>query len=337
MSRATDPIASARRLIAEAGGTPSEQTVWPHRNLLTLEALTADEIRLVLDTAQAFEDVSTRSVKKVPALRGRVVVNLFYEDSTRTKTSFTLAAQRLSADIIDFSERTSSANKGETLRDTVRNIEAMGVDIIVCRHPAAGAPHLVARNVKCCVINAGDGRHEHPTQGLLDTYTIRQAKGKVAGLKVAIVGDVVNSRVARSNLQGLLKLGADVTFVGPATLVPRTFEQLGARVCHEFDAVIDRFDVINMLRIQRERISSNVFPSLQEYSRLFGLTNERMRRAKPDVLVMHPGPINRGVEMSADVADGQQSAILRQVTNGLAVRMAVMFLCKQAAEGPISS
>ena len=333
MSRVGDPLQSAKRIVAEAQTSQGESTIWPHRNLLGLESLSPDEIRLVMDTALAFEDVSTRSVKKVPALRGRVVVNLFYEDSTRTKTSFTLAAQRLSADIIDFSERTSSANKGETLRDTVRNIEAMGVDIIVCRHPAAGAPHLVAKNVKCCVINAGDGRHEHPTQGLLDMYTIRQAKGKIAGLKVAIVGDVANSRVARSNLFGLLKLGAEVTFVGPATLVPRGFEALGAKVCHDFDAVIDQFDVINMLRIQKERISSSVFPSVQEYSRLFGLTNERMSRAKPSVLVMHPGPINRGVEMSAEVADGQQSAVLRQVTNGLAVRMAVMFLCKQAAEG----
>lgn len=333
MSGPTNPVQDAKRLVAEANSASTGPAVWPHRNLLSLESLSADDIRLVLDTAQAFEDVSTRSVKKVPALRGRVVVNLFYEDSTRTKTSFTLAAQRLSADIIDFSEKTSSSSKGESLRDTVRNIEAMGVDIIVVRHPAAGAPHLIARNVKCCVINAGDGRHEHPTQGLLDLYTMRQAKGKIAGLKVAIVGDVVNSRVARSNLHGLLKLGAEVTFVGPTTLVPRAFESMGARLCHDFDAVIDQFDVINMLRIQKERVSSNVFPSLQEYSRLFGLTNERMRRAKPDVLVMHPGPINRGVEMSGDVADGQKSAVLKQVTNGLAVRMAVMFLCKQASEG----
>lgn len=306
--------------------------IWPHRNLLALEDLTADEIRLILKTAEAFENVSTRSVKKVPALRGRVVVNLFFEDSTRTRTSFTLAAQRLSADVIEFTAGTSSMSKGETLRDTARNIEAMGVDVIVCRHQAAGATHLVANNVHCSVINAGDGCHEHPTQGLLDIYTIRKAKGRLAGLKVAIVGDVANSRVARSNLHGLLKLGAEVTFVGPTTLVPAAFEQLGARVCHDFDAVIGEFDVINMLRIQRERVASNVFPSLQEYSRLFGLTNERMLRAKPDVLVMHPGPINRGVEMSGEVADGGQSVILQQVTNGLAVRMAVMFLCKQASE-----
>jgi aspartate carbamoyltransferase catalytic subunit len=316
-----------------ATGQPARKpVVWGHRHLLALDDLTADEIRLVLDTAEAFEDVSTRSVKKVPALRGRVVVNLFFEDSTRTRTSFTLAAQRLSADVIDFTSRTSSVSKGESLRDTARNIEAMGVDIIVCRHPAAGAPLLVARNVNCCVINAGDGRHEHPTQGLLDIYTMRREKGCIEGLKVAIVGDVANSRVARSNLHGLLKLGAEVTFVGPPTLVPGAFAKLGARIVHDFDTVIGEFDVINMLRIQHERIGSNVFPSLGEYSRLFGLTNDRMKRARPDVLVMHPGPVNRGIEMSADVADGRHSAILRQVTNGLAVRMAVMFLCKQAAD-----
>jgi aspartate carbamoyltransferase catalytic subunit len=331
MSSVGQSVVDARRLVAAAGGSARESMVWPHRHLLSLEELTAEEIVFILDTAEAFADVSTRSVKKVPALRGRVVVNLFFEDSTRTRTSFTLAAQRLSADVIDFTAKTSALNKGETLRDTVRNIEAMGVDVIVCRHAVAGAPLLVARNVKCSVINAGDGRHEHPTQGLLDIYTMRQVKGRIAGLKVAVVGDVANSRVARSNLHGLLKLGAEVTLVGPTTLVPRAFEQLGARVCHDFDSVIDQFDVINMLRVQRERIASNVFPSLQEYSRLFGLTNERMKRGKSDVLLMHPGPINRGVEVSARVADGAQSAILRQVTNGLAVRMAVLFLCNQAA------
>ncbi len=329
ISPATRP-AQARPI--PAGAAERESLVWSRRDLLGLEELTADEITHILDTADAFSDVSTRSVKKVPALRGRVVVNLFFEDSTRTRTSFTLAAQRLSADVIDFSSKGSAVSKGETLRDTVRNIEVMGVDIIVCRHAVAGTPHLIARNVKCSVVNAGDGRHEHPTQGLLDIYTMRQNKGRIEGLKVAIVGDVANSRVARSNLHGLLKLGAEVTMVGPTTLVPRTFEQMGAKVCHDFDSAIDQFDVINMLRVQQERIASNVFPSLQEYSRLFGLTNERMKRAKPDVLVMHPGPINRGVEMSSDVADGQNSAILKQVAHGLAVRMAVMFLCKQAAE-----
>lgn len=328
-----DSAPSKTPLDSAAHGPDSQSPVWAHRNLLTLESLSAAEIALILQTAEAFEDVSTRSVKKVPALRGRVVVNLFFEDSTRTRTSFTLAAQRLSADIIDFTARASSVSKGESLRDTARNIEAMGVDIIVCRHSMAGATHLVAKNVQCCVINAGDGRHEHPTQGLLDIYTMRKAKGRLNGLKVAIVGDVGNSRVARSNLHGLLKLGAEATFVGPTTMVPRSFERLGARICHDFDAEIASFDVINMLRIQHERLGSNVFPSLQEYSRLFGLTNERMARAKPDVLIMHPGPINRGVEMSGDVADGQKSVILRQVTNGLAVRMAVLFLCKQAADG----
>ena len=214
----------------------------------------------------------------------------------------------------------------------MRNIEAMGVDIIICRHGSSGAPNLIAQNVSSCVVNAGDGRHEHPTQGLLDIYTIRKSVGRIEGLKVAIVGDINNSRVARSNLHGLIKLGAEVTFVGPTTLVSGAFQNLGARVVHDFDSVIGEFDVINMLRVQRERISSNVFPSIQEYSRLFGLTFERMRRARPDVLVMHPGPINRGVEMAGEVADGANSVILDQVTNGLAVRMAVMFLCKQASE-----
>ncbi len=316
---------------ASAPAPPAEPSVWRHRNLLALEDVSADEIAYILDTAEAFRDVSTRSVKKVPALRGRVVVNLFLEDSTRTRTSFTLAAQRLSADIVDFTGRGSSLSKGENLRDTLRNIEAMGVDLLVIRHEASGAAALAARCVQCCVINAGDGRHEHPTQGLLDLFTIRQMRGRVAGLHVAIVGDVANSRVARSNLHGLLKLGASVTLVGPTTLVPRAFEQLGVRVCHDLDAVIGELDVINMLRIQQERVSSNVFPSIEEYTRLFGLTPQRMRRARPDVLVLHPGPINRGIEMTADVADGPNSAILRQVTNGLAVRMAVLFLCNQAA------
>ena len=316
-----------------AAAPEPDAVVWPHRHLLAIEDLSAGQIELVLNTALAFEDVSTRSVKKVPALRGRVVVNLFFEDSTRTKMSFVLAAQRLSADVLDFTAESSSLSKGESICDTVRNIEAMGVDLLIVRHSVAGTPHLIARNVSCSVINAGDGRHEHPTQGLLDIFTIRQVKERIAGLKVAIVGDVANSRVARSNLHGLLKLGAEVTFVGPTTLVPRAFERMGAKIAHDFDKVIGQFDVINMLRIQSERISSNVFPSLQEYSRLFGLSSERMKRARPDVLVMHPGPINRGIEMSAAVADGANSAILRQVTNGLAIRMAVMFLCKQAADG----
>ncbi len=312
-------------------GLREKTTIWSRKHLLALEELSREEILYILDTARGFEEVSTRSVKKVPALRGQVVVNLFFEDSTRTRMSFTLAAQRLSADIIDFSERTSSTKKGETLRDTARNIEAMGVDIMIIRHGATGAAHALTESVDCCVINAGDGQHEHPTQGLLDLYTIRQRKGRIAGLKVAIVGDIAHSRVARSNLHALLKCGAEVTFVGPPALVPRSFEQLGARVTADFDDVLPEMDVINMLRIQRERISSNAFPSTREYVRLFGMYGERFRRCKPDVLIMHPGPVNRGVELSADVADGPNSSILQQVTNGLAVRMAVMFLCHQAA------
>jgi len=310
-----------------------EAGVWTRKHLLGLEDLSAEEILYILDTAESFKEVSTRSVKKVPALRGRVVVNLFFEDSTRTRTSFTLAAQRLSADVLDFSARGSSVSKGETLRDTARNIEAMGVDLIVVRHQAAGAPHYLSRCVDCCVINAGDGQHEHPTQALLDIFTIREIKGRIEGLKVAIVGDIAHSRVARSNFWGLRKLGAEVILVGPATLVPRAFEQFGAKISYDFDEVLPEVDVINMLRIQRERITSSVFPSVQEYTRLFGLTPQRMAKARPDVLVMHPGPINRGVEMASEVADGSNSAILRQVTNGLAVRMAVLYLCNQAAAG----
>ncbi|HEX2971350.1 MAG TPA: aspartate carbamoyltransferase catalytic subunit [Tepidisphaeraceae bacterium] len=303
---------------------------WTRKHVLGLEELSAEEIRHILDTARSFKEVSTRSIKKVPALRGRVVVNLFFEDSTRTRTSFALAGQRLSADIIDFSEKTSSVNKGETLIDTARNIEAMGVDIVVLRHPAAGSAQLLSRSVQCAVVNAGDGAHEHPTQGLLDLYTIRERFGQIQGLKVAIVGDIANSRVARSNLWGLKKLGAEVILVGPPTLLPRSFEQLGARVVHDFDEVIGEVDVVNMLRVQFERIKSSQFPSVREFTRLFGLTGERFRRCKKDVFVMHPGPMNRGIEISSEIADGLQSGILMQVTNGLAVRMAVLYLVNQA-------
>ncbi len=303
---------------------------WTRKHLLSLEELSADEINFVLDTADSFKEVSTRSIKKVPALRGRVIVNTFFEDSTRTRTSFTLAASRLSADIIDFSEKGSSVSKGETLIDTARNIEAMGVDVIVIRHPAAGAAMLLSRTVGCSIVNAGDGAHEHPTQGLLDLYTIRERFGSFKGLRVAIVGDIVNSRVARSNLWGLTKLGAEVILVGPPTLVPRSFEALGARVVHDFDSVIGDLDVINMLRVQFERIKTSQFPSVREYTRFFGLTGDRFKRCKPGVFVMHPGPMNRGIEISSDIADGPQSGILTQVTNGLAVRMAVLYLVTQA-------
>jgi aspartate carbamoyltransferase catalytic subunit len=308
--------------------------VWSRKHLLTLEELSSDEIRFVLDTAKGFAEVSTRSVKKVPALRGRVVVNAFWEASTRTRTSFELAAQRLSADVIDFSEKGSSVSKGETLIDTARNIEAMGVDVIVIRHPAAGSAELLSRTVQCSVVNAGDGAHEHPTQGLLDLYTIRERfGGRVEGLKVAIVGDVANSRVARSDLWGLTKLGAEVILVGPPTLVPKSFEKLGARVVHDFDSVIGEVDVINMLRVQFERTKTSQFPTVREFTRFFGLTWDRFQRCKKDVFIMHPGPMNRGIEIQSDIADGPQSGILTQVTNGLAVRMAVLYLVTQAGAG----
>ncbi len=302
---------------------------WTRKHLLTVEELSPGEIRYILDTAHSFKEVSTRSIKKVPALRGRVMVNSFFEDSTRTRTSFSLAASRLSADVIDFSVRSSSVSKGETLIDTARNIEAMGVDIIVIRHQAAGAAHMLAQQVKCSVINAGDGAHEHPTQGLLDLYTIREHFGQIEGLKVAIVGDIANSRVARSNIWGLTKLGAQVILVGPPTLLPKSFEKLGARVVHDFDAVIGEVDVVNMLRVQFERTKTSQFPSVREFTRLFGLTSDRFTRCKKDVFVMHPGPMNRGIEISSHIADGPQSGILKQVENGLAVRMAVLYLVTQ--------
>ena len=315
---------------------------WTRPHLLGLEDLSPEEILSILDTAQALKEVSTRSIKKVPALRGKVVVNLFFEDSTRTKSSFTLAAQRMSADILDFSVSTSSVSKGETLRDTARNIEAMGVDVIIIRHRNSGAPHLLSQSVKCSVINAGDGSHEHPTQGLLDLFTIREhftsngrlpptlnpvAPQSLQGFHIAIVGDIMNSRVARSNIHALTKLGAKITLVGPATLCPTTFTQLGCQVTSDLDAILPEVDVINMLRVQFERLTSAAFPSVREYHRFFGLTPDRLKRCKPDVLVLHPGPMNRGLEITTTVADGPQSAILRQVTNGLAVRMAVLYLC----------
>lgn len=303
---------------------------WNRKHLLGLEDLSRDEIVHILDTAESFGDVSTRSIKKVPALRGKVVVNLFFEDSTRTRISFALAASRLSADVIEFSAKASSLSKGETLIDTARNIEAMGVDVIVIRHSAPGAPHYLSRFVNLPIVNAGDGSHEHPTQALLDIFTIRQMKGRVAGLKVAIVGDIAHSRVARSNIWGLTKLGAKVILVGPTTLLPQTMKSMGVEISSNLEEVLPELDVINMLRVQRERITSNVIPSLEEYTRLFGLNTERMGMAKDDILVMHPGPINRGVELTSEVADGPNSAILKQVTNGLAVRMAVLFLVNQA-------
>jgi aspartate carbamoyltransferase catalytic subunit len=313
------------------GKSKDKPFTWTHKHLLGLRDLSRQEIEHILDTAEGFEQISTRSIKKAPPLRGKVVVNLFFEDSTRTRNSFALAANRLSADVVEFTKKASSVSKGETLVDTARNLEAMGIDIVVIRHSAAGAAKLLSRSINACVINAGDGYCEHPTQALLDVYTIRKHKGTLDGLKIAIVGDIAHSRVARSNVWAATKLGAEVTLVGPPTLMPAEVSKLPVKTSYCLDEVVEKVDVINMLRIQFERIGASPFPSIREYSRYFGLTVERMRKAKPDVLVMHPGPINRGVEIESEVADGRNSVILEQVANGLAVRMAVLFLVNQAA------
>jgi aspartate carbamoyltransferase catalytic subunit len=306
---------------------------WTRRHLLDLESLSRTEIETILNTSESLVEVSQRRRKKLSTLKGKVVANLFFEPSTRTRTSFGLAAKRLSADTIDFSPGGSSLSKGETFIDTAKNIEAMGVDVVVVRHTSPGAPLLLAKNLQCSVINAGDGAHEHPTQGLLDIFTIRRARGRLEGLTVALVGDIAHSRVARSNIHGLLKLGAHVIVCGPPTLVPQSIVRLGVEISHQLDEILPRCDVINMLRIQFERQRSGLFPSIHEYARLFGLNSERMRLAKPDILLLAPGPINRGVEITPDVADGPHSAILQQVTNGLAVRMAVLtLLCGQSAQ-----
>ncbi|HKW27872.1 MAG TPA: aspartate carbamoyltransferase catalytic subunit [Verrucomicrobiae bacterium] len=306
---------------------------WARKHLLDIESLTPDEIVTVLDTARAFKAVGERAIKKVPALRGKTVINLFIEPSTRTRISFELAEQRLSADVINFSTEASSFKKGETLKDTARNLEALNADFIVIRHSASGAPHFLARVLDAHVINAGDGAHEHPTQALLDVFTIREHKGKIAGLNITILGDILYSRVARSNIWALRKLGATVTLCGPATLVPKTFEQMGCRVTYDVDEAIRDADIINLLRIQHERQRTTMFPSINEYIQLFGLNKERLARAKPDALIMHPGPINRGVEIDSDIADSGRSLVLEQVTNGLAVRMAVLFLAN-GGKGP---
>ena len=299
---------------------------WTKKDLLDLYDLSRDEILHILNTAEEFKKVSQRNVKKVPALRGRTVVNLFVEPSTRTRVSFELAEQRLSADIINMNADVSSFRKGETLLDTLKNIQALQADIVVIRHQATGAPNFLARELNMGVVNAGDGAHSHPTQALLDIFTMREKKGRIEGLNVVIVGDILHSRVARSNAWGLIKLGANVTFAGPATLVPREFEKIGVRVCHNLKDALADADVINLLRIQLERQQRGYFPSLGEYSRFFGIHPETLRYIKRDALIMHPGPINRGVEIDSAVADGPQSVILEQVTNGLAVRMAVLFL-----------
>jgi aspartate carbamoyltransferase catalytic subunit len=300
---------------------------WQRKDLLGIQDLSVEEINFLLDAARAFKQVGERSVKKVPSLRGKTLVNLFVEPSTRTRSSFELAATRLSADVLNITATASSLVKGETLKDTALNLQALRADIIVIRHASAGAPHFLAKFLKASVINAGDGAHEHPTQALLDAFTIREKKKKIAGLNITILGDILYSRVARSDVWLLTKLGANVTLAGPSTLVPREFERFGCRVTNDIDEAIRDADVINLLRIQHERQRKTLFPSVGEYAAIFGLNKERFARTKPDVLIMHPGPINRGIEIDSDIADCDRSVILEQVTNGLAVRMAVLFLC----------
>ncbi len=297
------------------------------KDILGIQDLSVNEINLILETAESFLEISTRPIKKVPTLRGKTVINLFYEASTRTRTSFEIAAKRLSADTINISSSTSSVVKGETLIDTARNLEAMNPDVIVIRHSAAGAPHLLAKLVKQSIINAGDGAHEHPTQALLDMMTIKERKGKFSGLKVAIIGDIEHSRVARSNIYGLSKMGANVVLAGPATMLPRDIEQMGVKVFPNVEDAITKADVVMMLRIQLERQKQNIFPSLREYSQRFSLNRNNIKLAKKDVIVMHPGPVNRGVEISPDIADDPSfSVILDQVNKGIAVRMALLYL-----------
>jgi aspartate carbamoyltransferase catalytic subunit len=315
---------------AASQGPPAVPEVAPaglrSRHLLGIDGLDAGEITLILDTAEAMKEIGTRSVKKVPTLRGRTVVNLFFEPSTRTRTSFEIAEKRLSADTLSVATATSSVTKGESLLDTVRNIEAMAPDMIVMRHGSSGAPHLLARMCRSAIVNAGDGMHEHPTQALLDALTIREHKHRLAGLKVAIIGDLMHSRVLRSNLLLLQKMGAEVRACGPATLIPLGLDRLGAHATTSIDEAVDGADVVMMLRIQQERMHGHFFPSVREYFSLFGLTRDRLRRAASDVIVMHPGPMNRGVEIDSEVADGRASVILEQVSNGVAVRMAVLYL-----------
>lgn len=306
-------------------------TALSQRHLLGIADLTPEEIVLILDTADAMKEVGRRAIKKVPTLRGRTVVNLFFEPSTRTRTSFEIAEKRLSADTLNVAISTSSVVKGETLVDTALNIEAMSPSTIVLRHASSGACHLLSRICKAAIVNAGDGMHEHPTQALLDAFTIRERKGRIGGLKVAIVGDLLHSRVLRSNVLLLRKLGAEVWVCGPATLIPHGLREMGVRVTTNVDEAVEGADVVMMLRIQLERMQGGFFPSLREYFRTFGMTEERVRRAQPDVIVMHPGPINRGVEIASEVADGSYSVILDQVANGIAVRMAVLYLLSGGA------
>ncbi len=305
---------------------------WTRKDLITLEDFSREELLHVLDTAAAFKEVGSRDIKKTPALRGKTLINLFIEPSTRTRVSFELAAARLSADVININAEASSLKKGETLKDTAKNLEALHADIIVIRHGSTGSPKFLADRLKASIINGGDGSHAHPTQALLDVFTIREKLGKVEGLHVVILGDILFSRVARSNIWALTKLGARVTVVGPSTLVPKEFEKMGVAVSHNVEEVLPTADVVNLLRIQHERQRKSYFPGLGEYTALFGLSKERFATLKPECIIMHPGPINRGVEIDSDVADMDRSVILEQVTNGLAVRMAVLFLCAGGAK-----
>jgi aspartate carbamoyltransferase catalytic subunit len=301
------------------------------KDLLGLEGMSADELNLILDTATSFKEISERPVKKVPALRGKTVVNLFFEPSTRTRASFELAEKRLSADSISISKATSSVVKGESLRDTAENLQAMKIDVIVIRHASAGSPHFLARLLDASVINAGDGAHEHPTQGLLDIFTLREKLGSLEGKKIVIVGDIAHSRVARSNIFGLVTLGADVTVCGPPTMMPVRIRELGVTVESDLNRAVEGADAINVLRVQLERQNVNLFPSLDEYSAIYGVTRDTVARMKPEGIVMHPGPMNRGVEISHDVADSERAVILQQVTNGVAVRMAALYLVCEGA------
>jgi len=306
--------------------------IWTKKDLLGLEYLSREEIEFVLETAGSFKEVSSRDIKKVPALRGKTVVNLFYEPSTRTRVSFEVASKRLSADVITIASETSSVKKGETLIDTGKNIEALKADILVIRHNYSGAANMLAGHLNISVVNAGDGWHEHPTQALLDIFTLKEKLGRIEGLEVVIVGDISHSRVARSNIWGLNKLGARVTVCAPQMLIPPGIERMGARVSYDIDQALENADAVNILRMQFERDSEEAFPKQLEYFKDFGITRERLKRAKDNILVMHPGPINRGIELSSEVADGPNSVILEQVTNGIAVRMAVLFLTAQANE-----
>jgi len=299
---------------------------WKRKDLIGLEILSREEIETILKTAKSFKEVSARSVKKVPALRGKTVVNLFFEPSTRTRTSFELAAKRLSADVLSFDVSTSSVSKGETIVDTAKNIEAMKVDCFIVRHSVAGAPELISKNVDASVINAGDGCHEHPTQALLDLFTVDEVFGKINGIKMTIVGDILHSRVARSDIWGFTKLGAKVIVCGPPPLIPSGIEKTGVEITYNLEEAIERSDIIYLLRLQKERQKENFLPSLKEYSLIYGVNEDRIKKIKKDIFIMHPGPLNRGVEIKSETADRENSLILQQVTNGIAVRMAVLYL-----------